>query len=239
MKGNEKMKKFLASDLAIMMTLSLVACGETQTSTPTTEGEPIVEEKILPVELPTEFEISTGVYECGTDFAAGAYTMSINSNDGYTEYLCFESMNKYEEYQKTEKKENNAYYHSFVINKDCGYLEMSEGNVIVSNGSECTLKPWAAADSILPNGLYLVGSSLPVGSYKLKNASEYMTIAAVYESIDQYLEWFNSGLTDDPHSVSEFAQSELFLGLSMDGVEIALEDGQVLVIDGVASFKVF
>lgn len=233
------MKKFLASVLAIMMTLSLVACGETQTSAPMTENKPVVEEEIVPAELPTEFEISTGVYQCGTDFAAGAYTVSINSKDGYTEYLCFESMNKYEEYQKTEKKETNAYYHSFVMDKDSGYLEMSEGNVIVSNGSECAFKPWTAADGVLPNGLYLIGSNLPVGSYKLKNASEYMTIVAVYESIDRYLEWFNSGLTDDPHSVSEFARSENFLGLSMDEAEIVLEDGQVLVIDGEASFEVF
>ena len=244
------MKTFLASVLAIMMTLSLTACGETQTPTPTTENEPIVDEKIVPLELPTEFEISTGVYKCETDFAAGAYTVSINSKDDWIDYIVFDSVDEYVSYnnagaytvgEEVIAIEQNALSYTSIQDEEIGYLELKEGNVLKFEGDGCTLKPVSFDEGILYTGTYFIGENFKEGSYRVTNKDEWGTEFKIFESNEIYRTYFSTHrgtVGEENDALEQFMKAYSYISDQENDI-ISLEDGQVLVIDGVASFEIF
>ena len=235
------MKKFSAMILAIMMTLSLVACGETQSSS---VDEPTVKKQ-------TEFEISSGVYKCGTDFAAGAYVVSIvDESEYWIDYIVFDSVDEYISYQNsgaftTEEEvlaiEQNAHSYTDITEEELGYLEIKEGNVLKFDGDGCLLTPASFDDGMLYNGAYLVGENLKAGAYRVTNKDYWGTEIEIFESKDVYKSYFSTHrftVGDENEALEKFLKTYIYIDDDENNV-ITVEDGQILIIDGTVSFEVF
>ncbi len=245
------MKKFLASILAVMMTLSLVACGETQTSTPSPEKEPPIEkEETVPTELQTEFEISTGVYKCGTDFAPGAYTVSIDNKDDWIDYIVFDSIDEFTAYQNSGAFtvgeevvaiEQNALSYTSIQDEEIGYLELKEGNVLKFEGDGCTLKRFSFDDCVLYTGTYFIGENFNEGTYRVTNEDEWGTDFKIFESNEVYKTYFATHrytVGEENDALEQFMSAYVYISDTEQDV-ISIKNGQVLIVDGVAKVEVF
>lgn len=224
------MKKLFAFLMSVILALATVACGEKE---------------------PSEFKVGNGVYKCGSEITPGTYTVTIDSKDGHLFFLVFATLDDFLSYQnsgaKTDREDTRAielsgFSYGGISDDMPGYLDLRDGNVLLTHGDESTLTPSSADnDHRVYSGLYRVGESISENSYRMRGLNSSGTYLITFENMDKYLEYFRSdrytGAEDDA-ALYEYSSSIVPIDEDEEAV-VSLKNGQILFVAGAAEFEVF
>lgn len=244
------MKKLSAILLAIIILLSLAACGNNSEKPIINNDVSSTENTQSPNNTETEEIYSNKVYYVGDDIPAGNYAINCTKSEYGMDILVFESEQKFKDFQGAEQftvgeyqtaVETHAWANFYVKENEFAYIGLKKGYVILLDDGMCEFNKYDTGSSAtIYSGIYVVGEDIAAGNLNIKCTSDRMQVT-VFETKDNYVSYHQT----DRFTVGEEADAIAKYALSSDYISkdkatsVNLKDGMIIVVDnGVGEYSV-
>lgn len=255
------MKKILSVILALMLMLSLAACGNNS-------DEPVINDEVEVENNQNDETTESGdssdednasdedevynnkIYYVGDDIPEGTYVVNCTASEYGMDVVVFQSETEYVAFQNAEQFtvgeyrnaiEQNAWISLYIEENESAYLGLTEGNIILLDDGMCEFSKYNAYDSnVLYSGIYVVGKDIPVGVLDIKGTTDYLQVV-VFDSVDKYSAYHKTDrftVGEESDAIEANASSSDYL-YGDDTTSVKLEEGMVLMIDdGIGEYSV-